>query len=393
MIIVMFACSEKAYLLMQEVKERWIKIHSEDEIILLAKCRALPQLSSDKSLAELAGEWFEKADALVFVCAAGIAVRSIAPYLEHKSKDPAVLVMDEKGRFCISLLSGHAGGANELAGQLSELFKDRGTIPVITTATDMEGKFAVDDFARRNHLLLKDWQLAKMISVQILQGERIRFMSDFPVCGEMPEELEYIAETQKSAPEMEDEKKEDQHGIRVSFRKSRCFSKKQLQLTPTALVVGIGCRKDTPEVQIERAVNECFREEGLLPDGIAAFASIDLKKQEKGILAYCEKRKLPFFVYSKEELAQVEGVFTASVFVEEVTGVDNVCERSAVLGAFHWSREKTTGGRIKTEQEKTEREKQNSEKEQKQCVRLITGKKCYDKVTIAVAAVIEELYF
>lgn len=367
MIIVMFACSEKAYLLMQEVKKRWCKVHSEDEIITLTKCSALLQLSAEKSMMELTGEWFEKADALVFLCAVGIAVRSIAPYLEHKSKDPAVLVMDEAGKFCISLLSGHAGGANELTEQLSGLFKDQGMIPVITTATDTEGKFAVDDFARKNHLLLEDWQLAKRISAQILQGKRIRFLSDFPVCGEMPEELEYIEETQQNVPEMGDDKQKDQYSVRVSFRKARRPSKEQLQLTPKALVVGIGCKKDTPKVQIEQAVNRCFQEEGLLQEGIAALASIDIKKQEKGILAYCEKRKFPFYVYGKEELAQVEGNFTGSAFVKEVTGVDNVCERSAVLGALHWSRKKN--------------------------VHLITGKKCYDKVTVAVAAVTEELYF
>ena len=379
MTIVMFACSEKAYLLMEELKKRRMEACPEDEMILFTKCGALEEISSHRGITELTGEWFEKADAFVFLCAAGIAVRSIAPYLKHKSADPAVLVIDEAGRFCIPLLSGHAGGANELAGQFSELLRDRGTVPVITTATDTEGKFAVDDFARRNRLLLKEgdkssWRLAKNISAKILQGETVRLFSDLPVFGKAPEGLEYPPQTRKEASPF---------CIRISFRREDETLKNQLQLIPRILVVGIGCRKGVSREQIGLAVDRCFQEEGLLTEAIAAVASIDLKKQEAGIIAYCEQKKLPFWVYSKEELAQAEGTFKASSFVKEITGVDNVCERSAALGALYWSGIQAGGGQ----------EAAGSEKNKEHAVRLIAGKKCYNKVTVAVAAASAELYF
>lgn len=366
MIIVMFACSQKAYLLMQELKQGWMAAHPFDTVACCVKTSSLPEESSENSISKLTGEWFSKADALIYFGAAGIAVRCIAPYLTHKAKDPAVLVLDEAGCFCISLLSGHAGGANELAEEITELLREKGTIPVITTATDREGKFAVDDFARKNHLLLGDWRLAKKISAGILRGEKIGFASEIEVCGKLPEELQDLSEEnlseekQNPAAEMVrlQRKERPGMGIWISYRSSKGPYKETLQLIPQSLVLGIGCRKGTPEEKIGQAVCQCFQEEGLLPDAVAAAASIDLKNQEQGILAYCERNNLPFLFFSKEELMQVEGTFTSSAFVEEITGVDNVCERSALLGAKKISREK---------------------------VRLLVRKKCCEGVTVAVA--------
>ena len=113
---------------------------------------------------------FDHVDTIVFFAAAGIAVRSIAPCLNHKSVAPAVLVMDETGSFCISLLSGHMGGANELTQKLADW---SGAVPVITTATDREGKFSLDDYARKHELVVTDWKLAKELSAAVLEGERI----------------------------------------------------------------------------------------------------------------------------------------------------------------------------------------------------------------------------
>lgn len=104
----------------------------------------------DDSIAESTGIWagrhFETDDAIIFVGACGIAVRSIAPYVASKKSDPAVLVIDECGKFVISLLSGHLGGANELTLEVAELL---GAVPVVTTATDLHHRFAVDVFAKR----------------------------------------------------------------------------------------------------------------------------------------------------------------------------------------------------------------------------------------------------
>lgn len=359
MIIVMFACSVKACELMQELKQKIEHENPETTVICKVKCASLKGQTEEKSLTELTGEWFVKADALLFLCAAGIAVRSIAPFLQHKSVDAAVLVMDETAKFCISLLSGHAGGANELAEKIAGLLKEKGTVPVITTATDREGKFAVDDFSRRNRLFLTDWQLAKKISAGILQGEKIGILSEAIIEGKCPEGVEIVHSGAL---------RKFRTGILISGKavKKQPFEK-TLQLIPPVFYVGIGCKRGISMEKTEAAVESCFQEEGLLLRGICCIASIDLKKSEKGILDYCEKKKLPFITYSAKELLETEGEFTASGFVKQVTGVDNVCERSAVLSAV-----------------------MNGEGEE---ISLIVRKKSYDGVTVAVAAKAGRLKF
>ena len=122
------ACSIQAYELMGRIREKWQQAHPEDLLYNLVKCSALPDVTEKRSLTVCIGEWFYKADAIVFLCATGIAVRCIAPFITHKSDDPAVVVMDETGAFSIALLSGHVGGANRLAGELARL---TGAVPVI----------------------------------------------------------------------------------------------------------------------------------------------------------------------------------------------------------------------------------------------------------------------
>lgn len=109
--------------------------------------------------------YFEQVDAIVFVTASGIAVRSVAEHLTHKSKDPAIVCMDELGKHVISLVSGHAGGANALTQMLADVMW---ATPVITTATDVEGRFSIDDYAREHNLVVTDWPKAKAISAEVL---------------------------------------------------------------------------------------------------------------------------------------------------------------------------------------------------------------------------------
>ena len=149
---------------------------------LFCKSRYLPR-SIKESTKDWAKEQFEKADGLIFMGATGIAVRSIAPYVQNKKKDPAVLVVDECGRFVISLLSGHLGGANELAHRAADILH---AIPVVTTATDLEGKFAVDMFAKKNNCQIFRMKEAKEVSAALLAGEKVGFYSEFPWEGELP---------------------------------------------------------------------------------------------------------------------------------------------------------------------------------------------------------------
>lgn len=351
----MIACSEKAYELMMSVRERWQQKHPEDELECRVKCSALPSVSMTETVTELTGSWFADRDAILYFCASGIAVRSIAPFIRHKAKDPAVLVIDETGKFCISLLSGHLGGANALAEEVSGLMADQGMIPVITTATDREGRFAVDEFARKNGLVLTDFQSAKEISAAILHGEKILFECGYPVEGEVPEEL--ILERSKKENRQEKENCErdgswghekpesdstDRKTEMLSGRKRILISDRIhtdtevtekeccLQLLPKNIVIGIGCRKGTDRDVIWQAVTDHLQSLSLSEEALAGVASIDLKQEEEGILAFCREKQIPFMTYSAEQLQKQMGSFTPSEFVEKITGVDNVCERSVV---------------------------------------------------------------
>lgn len=339
MTILMIACSRRAFQLMQEVKEKWMEHEAkqsgdreETHFICNVKCSSLPDISEERSLPECVQEGFERGvDAIVFLCAAGIAVRAIAPCIRHKSTDPAVLVVDETGKFCISLLSGHAGGANELAERIGKLI---GALPVITTATDREHKFAVDDFARKNGLVITDWKLAKRISAAILEGERIEIQSDILAEGILPKELHWKEPGEKDSEGAERKTCREKLGICISYRQSENpVSVDTLQLIPRLVAVGIGCRKGTSEEKIDKAVEQCLREERIRPEAVFVVASIDLKREEEGILSYCSRKGIQFLTYSSDTLRQVPGEFTDSPFVEQITGVSNVCERSAVAAS------------------------------------------------------------
>ena len=277
----------------------------------------------DSSLRDWTGRRFAESDAIIFIGACGIAVRSIAPFVSSKKTDPAVVVIDEQGKFAISLLSGHIGGANELTEEISNLLH---ATPVITTATDINNKFAVDVFAKTNGCYISDMTMAKEISAALVNGNSVGFASDFPWVGEIPKELQLLDE--------EDETKEKpEMGIYVTNSYLKHPFVHTLYLVPKIITLGVGCKKDTPAETVEKVVRKAC-DELLIPSvSMELVTSIDLKKEEQGILEYCKERNLPFETYSAEQLKEVEGSFAESKFVEETTGVDNVCERSAILGS------------------------------------------------------------
>ena len=263
------------------------------------------------SASEWAGDGFLEADALIFVCAAGIAVRAIAPWVKSKTTDPAVLVLDEKGTFVIPLLSGHIGGANELALLLANAL---GAAPVITTATDINDLFAVDVFAAKNRLRISDMQLCKEISAALLAGEPVGFCSDLPVSGPLPKGLTDGEATL---------------GVCVS-REQKAPYLRTLRLIPQRFALGVGCKKGKDAEALDAFIRRNLNVSGVSIGELFCMASIDLKKDEPGLLAFCETHRLPFYTYSADELNAVPGVFSGSAFVKEKTGTDCVSERAAV---------------------------------------------------------------
>lgn len=317
--VLLITCSVRGYATMQKMAKKLENI-SGAEIITKVKCEALPEVSMKGTVKACVDAYFEQVDAIVFVTASGIAVRSVAEHLTHKSKDPAIVCMDECGKHVISLVSGHAGGANALTQMLADVMW---ATPVITTATDVEGRFSVDDYARKHNLVVTDWAKAKAISAEVL------------ATGAKPVWVDEAAgsqEEEKNACENEIDVQKLQIGSHqvVITPQDVSVDAQTLQLIPRCIVAGVGCKKGTSVDKIEHAVQDAFAKAGLRMEALCVVASIDLKKNEVGLLEFCETRKVPFKTYAAEELRAVPGIYSASEFVSGVTGVDNVCERSAV---------------------------------------------------------------
>ena len=257
---------------------------------------------------------FAWSDAMVFVGAVGIAVREIAPFIRSKLTDPAVVSMDELGHYVIPLLSGHIGGANDLALSLAEVVE--GT-PVVTTATDINKKFSVDAWAARKGLAITNLNTAKSVSAEILERP-VPLKCDFPIVTELPNGV-IAAE-------------EGKIGIYISYHKEKPFEE-TLLLVPPVLHLGIGCRRGTPVEKFREAVDSVLKEYNIHHKAVKQVTSIDIKSNEEGLLAFCEERNLPAVFYTAEQLWEVPGEFAPSQCVLRFTGVDNVCERSSMIGA------------------------------------------------------------
>ncbi len=278
---------------------------------------------------------FYDAEALVFVGAAGIAVRAAAPYIRSKASDPAVIAVDEKGENVIPLLSGHIGGANALAEKIAGITGGRA---VITTATDINGSFAVDEWAKRQGLGIINPEMIKTVSSAVLKGEKILFESICPIRGctvdERPADglYRYVLSAQGELCPVREEAFKGMEGplvrIAVSGTEKPC-----LKLCPKIGYLGVGCKRGTKKEEIEEAFRHFIGETGLFPGSVKEASSIDLKKDEEGLVDFCRDRDLPLRFYTAEELNAVCGEFSSSEFVKETTGVDCVCERSAVLSA------------------------------------------------------------
>ena len=290
-------------------------------------------------------------DALLFIGACGIAVRAIAPNLTNKLHDVPVRVMDEEGQYVIPILSGHVGGANELARELADLIDAR---PVITTATDVQKKFAVDLFAKRNHLEIMNKDGIAKVSTRALAGEQLTIavrVQNIEFCHpkfcEVREEDFTEAENQLLREASMHKQDQEACGVEPPLRLvpyvkdqpvdivvSEMQDNKNalIWLRPKRYVVGMGCRKNKDTEELLAFYQETLEQAMVEPGEVYALASIDKKKDEPGLLAISERMRIPFFTYTAEELNRVGACVHSSEFVKAQVGVDNVCERAAFAG-------------------------------------------------------------
>ncbi len=301
--VVIFSFSDKGHKLAEDIASTYVNT-------------ILVNHFKQKKLRECVEEFFEQNNLLIFVGAVGIAVRGIAPFICGKDVDPAVLSVDELGQFVIPLLSGHLGGANAHG---EDLAKYLGATAVVTTATDINQVFAVDVWAKKEQLWIQNIDHIKYISSALLKGEKVGLITEYAM-DKLPEELEQV------------ELAGIQSGVLISEIYRQVFPH-TLWVTPKSYVLGIGCRKNIEIDKFEIQLLNFLEEQKIPLDLVGTIASIDLKAEEEAILRFAEKYDIEFLTFKSEVLAQVEGEFHNSDFVKSVTGVDNVCERSAVLAS------------------------------------------------------------
>ncbi len=306
-------------------KALWKETEAEINIKIqcYTKCSACRNQNEDfsvmyveDSVTDWAGEQMRAKNALLFIGACGIAVRAVAPFLTDKLQDVPVLVMDETGRYIIPVLSGHMGGANRMAGHIAE---KTGAEAVITTATDINKKFAVDLFAKKNGFSIVNKGGIVKVSSKVLAGKEITIS------------IEPKQEIESSLPA----------GVRlvpyppagfadiVVTSEEKTFDA-SLLLKPKKYVVGMGCRKGKSFSEIDCFLTKKLAALGITAAQIFAIASVSQKADEQGIVEWCQRQGVPFLTYTAEELQETEGIFTESSFVRAQVGVGSVCERAAV---------------------------------------------------------------
>lgn len=312
----------------------------------LEAAAAKPPAFSSSSLVEFTSLAFAEADHIIYIGAAGIAVRAIAPHLKSKDTDPGVIVMDEKAAYVIPILSGHIGGANALALDMARAL---GAQAVITTATDVNGVIAIDSWAMQNHMKIDRIGNIKHISSAVLENRRIKLYTQcrgkFAVLKS--EELKALYEGFEAADSLDSSNLSessdsdvplvvitDSHSLIEDVRKR---FPEALVLIPCVTFAGMGCRKDIDFLPAEELFDQALTELDLDVRAIRSLNSVDLKKDEKALLMLAEKYGIEFKTFSAEELMEAElhtdAKMSHSELVSRVAGAGNVCERAAVMGA------------------------------------------------------------
>ncbi len=259
-------------------------------------------------------EIFNKYETLVFVMATGIVIRGIAPLIKDKKTDPGVIVLDEKGKYAISLLSGHLGGANEAT---HEIARRLGSEPVITTSSDVNNKVAVDMIAKNNGMAISNMEACKDITALLVNSKPVAIVGDIPIKALPP----YYLGSLEGA----------EGAVLLSNKKNPRCEIPFVQLIPRNIVIGAGCRRDTPPEEMKSFVLEELEKLELHLDSVKAVASIDIKSDEAAIIELAKMLNTETIFFTSDQLNSVAHLFKASDFVKSITGTTSVSEASAYL--------------------------------------------------------------
>jgi cobalt-precorrin 5A hydrolase len=312
-------------------------------------------LRLEKPLREEVEGLFKEFDALIFIMATGIVVRLIGSHLQDKHTDPAVVVIDERGKFAISLVSGHLGGANELTKKVAA---EIGAQPVITTATDIEGKLAIDLLAKELDCHIENSAQLRKVSRAILEDLPVAMFTEIDLENWQERILNSnidLYQVGDYSPELT--QKYDAY-IFITIKDIAAVTsylaldKPYLILHPRRIIAGIGYRREVTKDDLSFALESSLNEVSISRYSLAKLATLELKRGEEGIVALADELDLPLVFISPYQIEQLEG-YSGSESIRRKVGVGGVCEPVALLAGKE--------------------------------TRLILAKKKFPKVTIALA--------
>lgn len=274
-------------------------------------------------LLSLVGDLFSKYQGIIFIMALGIVVRKIAPYIQDKRVDPAIVVMDEKAEAVISVLSGHLGGANQLTRELAKVLNAK---PVITTATDIHGKIALDLVAQELKCQIKPFSNLKKVSGAVVNDRQVNIFSQYSLPIRETEKLKiYPLEDYPAKDQGEATVLVTNQALPIPEKKPYVF------LIPQNVAIGIGCRRGVEKEKILTAIKWALKKTDIQQASVACLTSIDLKNNEEGLLQAAAELEIPTKFFIKEEIDQLSEEYAVSNFVKNKIGVNGVCEQTAIL--------------------------------------------------------------
>jgi len=263
----------------------------------------------------------------IFIMSTGIVVRVIAPLIQHKTQDPAVVVINDTGEFAIPLLSGHIGGANALAKTIAGITNG---VAVITTATDSNGLPAIDMMAMDQNLIIENPDAIKKVNMAFIKREPVRLVDPYNRMKGITTDTFFVVNNRDKGNEHRD--KGNGPVVEISDLK-KPEKKDRLYLRPQILSVGIGCNRGTSAVEIKDLMIQVFQAKELSMLSIQYIATIDIKKEEQGILTLADELGVAVRFYTSNELNQVTTIKTPSIYAKKYTGARSVCEAAAILAA------------------------------------------------------------
>lgn len=312
------AISQSGVALAKKIREK-----SDGQLFVLEKYAEKDVIPIDGSLKKFMGEIFKTYGEIVMIMSCGIAMRCISPWLASKFKDPAVVVCDDTGKYAISLLSGHMGGANDLAKKMAGII---GGDAIITTASDNRGMEGVDMVAKRYHLEVDDYDSAKLVTSAMINGKKVALIDEYGL---------YSSDGNLVKANLGEINGKAVDAILYMGNKDNLGISDipHVKLSRKCLVIGIGCRKAMDVKNLISKVDGLLKEYNISSKAVKKVATVDIKKDEPGIIGLAKYLHVPLEVIDRSELLKVEDKFQASKFVKEIIGVGSVCEPAGFIAS------------------------------------------------------------